>query len=87
MPGFDTRFAERAITRTLLRVPAPTRALAVTTSRARALVEIRTPKSPRLAARRGEVWVVRPDAHVAAIVGADVTHALRRALERVLTGL
>lgn len=40
--------------------------------------------SQALAARPGEAWVVRPDAHVAAVVeGADVS-ALTRAVRRVL---
>jgi len=37
-----------------------------------------------LGARRGDVWVVRPDAHVAAIVPASVTNVVRAAVERVL---
>lgn len=40
-----------------------------------------------LAARPGEVWVVRPDAHVAAIVDGRGTGAVRRAVGRVLTGV
>lgn len=40
-----------------------------------------------LGARPGEVWVARPDAHVAAVVDAGVTDAVRRAVERVLTGV
>ncbi|GEL18153.1 FAD-dependent monooxygenase [Pseudonocardia asaccharolytica] len=40
--------------------------------------------SEALRARPGEVWVIRPDAHVAAVLGAPATAAVTAALDRAL---
>ncbi|MGZ4447485.1 MAG: FAD-dependent monooxygenase [Nocardioides sp.] len=54
----------------------------------RAMAGLSPELAPLLGARPGEAWLVRPDAHVAAVLpgDGDVTHVVRAALERVLTG-
>ncbi|MCO1659633.1 FAD-dependent monooxygenase [Pseudonocardia humida] len=49
-------------------------------------VDVTGTLAPALDARRGEVWLLRPDAHVAAVLDRPTTAALTAALTRALGG-
>ena len=73
MPGAESAAADAAVT---ARGPVSVRRMAD--------IDMSGAVSDALGARPGEVWIIRPDAHVAAVLpsprGGDVSAALRRAL-------
>ena len=73
-PG-DAGAVGRALSATTM---APTRVLAVED------IDVDGLLATALDARPGEAWLVRPDGHVAAVVAADDTDALRTAAGRAL---
>jgi len=73
-PGADLAAARDAAAR----VPAPVRVMALTD------VDTTGVLADALAARPGELWLVRPDAHVAAVLSDPAVTTIQSALQRGL---